>query len=193
MMIEKFVEFNDDGIEVPYNLTYPLSKMDISKELYLKFINSPSKQGIAWLNDGKDIRIKDENTSIQGFPTVDLKYVVAVYLGLDGEFKPPRNAVIYHADGNVHKILEIPPFISEKLIKRLKFLKQDNPPLSWAEYEGELFFGGFGWNKKDDGEIVNFISVVMERDSYEQRELDPQTGTFGVCLGSGLAQYARIE
>lgn len=192
-MIEKFVEFNGEGIEVPYNLTYPLSKKDMSKELYLKYINSPSRQGIAWVHDGKEIKIKDDKASIQGFPTTDMNYVVAVYLGLDGEFKPPRNAVIYNLDGSIRKVLEIPSFISDKLCKRLSFLEQENPPLSWAAYEGQLFFGGFGWYKKDDGKVVNFISIVMERESFEQRELDPQTGIFGECLGSGLAQYARIE
>ncbi len=54
MMIEEFKEFNGDGIEVPYNLTYPLSKKEMSKELYLKYLNSPSKQGIAWLNHSSD-------------------------------------------------------------------------------------------------------------------------------------------
>lgn len=190
-MISDFSITNNNGVKVYVDFkNHPDIFKDVDPATY-NSLHDGSKKGIGWTYDGKEINLSDKNVSIQGFPTIDFNYVVAVYLGLDGEFTPPRNAVIYHADGSIHKILGIPPFISEKLIKRLQFLKQENPPLSWAEHEGELCFGGFGWDKKDDGKLVNFISVLMERESYEQKELDPQTGSFGECLGSGLAMYAR--
>lgn len=190
-MIKDFYMANINGVKVPVSFeNHPDIFKDIDSKIYNQ-LHDGSRKGVNWIYNEKEISLFDNEVSIQGFPTTDMNYVVAVYLGVDGEFKPPQNAVIYNMDGSVHKILEIPPFISDKLCKRLSFLEQENPPLPWATNEGGLFFGGFGWIKKDDGKVVNFISIVMERESFEQRELNPQTGIFGGCLGSGLAMYAK--
>lgn len=190
-MIRDFCFSNINGKKILVDFeNHPDIFKDIDSVTYNSF-HDGSRVGLFWVYKDKEITLFDENTSIRGFPTVDKKYIVAIYSGLNGEFKSPYNAVIYNADGRVHKILYIPPFVSEKLCKRLLYLKQDNPPLSLVNYEGGLFFGGFGWIKNSKGKIVNFISIVMEKESFEQRELDPQTGLFGKCLGSGLAMYAK--
>ena len=47
--------------------------------------------------------------------------VVAIYEGLDGEYKPPSNAVIYNADGSIQTILKMAVLESENILKKNKF------------------------------------------------------------------------
>ena len=190
-MIESFTEFNAEGVEILVELKYPIERKVSSKDK-IAYINSPSKKGIMWVYKGKKIVIQDASVSVQGLPSVELNSVIAVYSGMSGAFPPPNNAVIYNLDGSIRKVLEMPSFISELIRKRLTFLNEPNPPLSWAKYEeGGLCFGGFAWREKSNRVVVNSISLEMERGSYEIRELNVEQGTFGECLQSGLTMYAK--
>jgi hypothetical protein len=189
-MIRNFFESNDEGLRIPIELSYPITK-SASSESILSFINNPSKKGIGWINNGKEIVIKDDDISIYGLPKVGLDFVVAIYSGRTGEYPPPNNAVVYNPDGSVKHRLMFPPFISEMLVRRINFLKQENPPFSWASDNEGLRFAGFGWRKNNSNEIIDSMSLQLENGSYEIRQVNVATNQFGECLGSALAMCAK--
>jgi hypothetical protein len=184
-MIKDFTFFNKE-VSIPVNLEYPVDlTKNADRSLVQKYVNSPSKNGIRWKNKGQEIVIEDPSASVRGFPSTDLLYVVAVYYGLNGKYKPPANALIYTLDGKIHKILEIPALISDNITRLLQASKSPNPPVNFAGYEGGLEFNGFAWRKNPAGELVNSISILYDREWWESRTLDPESGEIGGCINSG--------
>lgn len=181
-----FKVFNQEGIIIPVNIGIEADYWGLSdKETVLKFINNPSRNGVRWTYNNKEIILEDDNTSVEGYPTSDFKYVVATYLGIKGKYKPPNNSVIYNLDGSIYKILEIPALKSPLAIKRMNFLKEENPPLDTAKYEGALSFSGFGFRKLDNKKIVNSIQIIYDRELWETRILYPETGEIGELIYYG--------
>lgn len=85
----------------------------------------PRNLSVAWRYKDKEIVIRDSeceggvsNGLNSALPSPDGKYVLVIYSeGTTNElYKTSRNAVIYHADGTVHKHLEMPELSSPWLI-----------------------------------------------------------------------------
>jgi len=108
-----------------------------------------------------------------------MRYVIAIYSGDQAEYTPPNNAVIYNADGSVHKVLSVPLLIS---------VAAKNQGWYKRQLDETIGFTGISWKENDKGEKV----VVMEiSDHYykimkEYRVLDPETGLFGECVDSRI-------
>lgn len=153
---------------------------DISKELFNKFYDGSLKQ-TEWDFLDRHIVLKSNTQSVLGYPSLDKNYVIAVYHGDDGEYLSPGNAVIYHADGSLHKVLIVPPLISDAA-KRWGIYKRKSS-------EG-LFFTNVCWKltKKYELALAMQIEQVGGRGIFKEvRILDPQSGTFGECI------YGAIE
>ena len=178
--------FNKDGIIIPVNIGVGLDYWGLTDDETRRKFNKDTEKGIMWTHNNKEIVIEDENTSVIGSPTTDFKYVITTYLGINGKYKPPHNSIIYNLDGSIHKILEVPSLKSPLALKRLEFLNEENPPLDTAKYEGALCFsGGGGFKKLDNGKIVNFIAIDYDRELWETRILDPETGEIGDLIHYG--------
>lgn len=143
---------------------------------------------IIWEYKGNWIRLKSES-DIFAYPTIDMRYIVAIYQDNGGEFPVPNNAVIYNLDGSIHKILEMPKLISVRLQEEIKKNKHSNPPLEAVPYETGLQFSGFGWDKDKEGNIFNYISIKYLRDYSEGRELNPETGEIGRLVDDWYNYY----
>ncbi|AZA74940.1 hypothetical protein EG358_14715 [Chryseobacterium indoltheticum] len=174
---------------IPISIGYEKSEFDlVSKQEKLDYVNSYSKESFSWEYNGEKIIISDEKVSVYGYPTVDNKYII-IYKGIDGQFKPPNNAVIYNLDGSIHMILEIPQLISERAKKYLEKEKLGNPPLELVKYESGLNFLSFGWRKNENGEHFNYISIQYDLDYGEGRELNTETGEIGRLIDDWYNYY----
>jgi hypothetical protein len=189
-MLESFSQFNSNGQAILLNLDFPPG-FDAQQQEILSFINSPGRRGISWTHDNKVIRIEDQIVSVAGLPSADRQFVVAVFLGNCVQFPLPNNAVVYNLDGSLHSILKLPPFITPVIIKRLEFLKQPNPPMSYAGRKKDwLGFTGFSW-RKEGSAVINAATIEFEDGTFEIRKLDISTGQFGESLAHGLAMYSK--
>jgi hypothetical protein len=183
--IKNFTIFNDDMF-IPIKIGFGVNMFDnVSKQEYIDYVNCYSKQSVSWEYNGQKIILADNNVSINAYPSLDLKYVIAIYEGLEGEYKPPANAVIYNADGSIHSILKMPVLESENILKRIDFNKDANPPLEASLFEGGLLFSNFDWWQNEEGNLVNRIQIIYDRDWIEWRELDIRTGDVGRYLSQG--------
>ncbi|AZA74939.1 hypothetical protein [Chryseobacterium indoltheticum] len=182
-MIQIFEVTSASGAILPVKLEFPLNPFEnVDHENYQLYFDS-SLQGISWKNEENQRGIiNDENVDVIGFPTIDLKYIVAIYKGINGAFLIPNNAVIYNLDGTIHKVLKITELISERSKKYLEKENLENPPLSLAKYPQGLAFSNFGWRKDINGNLINSISIDFDRDYGEKRELNPETGEIGKVL-----------
>lgn len=184
--IKNFTKFNDDGMIIPIKIGFGVNMFDnVSKQEYIDYVNCYSKQSVSWEYDGQKIILADKNVSIKAYPSLDLKYVIAIYEGLEGEYKPPANAVIYSADGSIHTILKMPVLESENILERIDFNKDSNPPIEAALFEGGLLFSNFDWWQNEEGNLVNRIQIIYDRDWIEWRELEIRTGNVGRYLAQG--------
>lgn len=133
--------------------------------------------GVIWTYNGNEI---SKNRCFFAYPTVDNLHVVAIYPLEDIEFPSPHNAVIYNADGSLHKVLTPPKLISQLAINRLG---KDNPPQPYAP--DSIYFERVRWDKNSQGELVTSVWIGYDREWHENRVLDPETGEFGESIGSG--------
>jgi hypothetical protein len=140
-------------------------------------------KGVKWKYGNNEVLLFSQNLVNMVYPSIDLQYVVVIYLSPGSEFKAPKNAVVYSANGNLFSVLTPPPFQSRLILENLKNNGDDNPP-SNLKYEGALFFDHVSWQKNND-EIVTAIRVIYDREWYETVVFHPETGKFGECLDSG--------
>jgi hypothetical protein len=184
-MITEFSYFNNNGIVIPISIKdHPNVFIDVKDDLFNKF-HDGSKKGLSWKYQDKKISLHDPKVSVIGFPSVDNCYIIAVYQGVNGQFSPPNNAVIYNLDGKIYKILEMPKLMSKEILSTFGDEQYSNPPLELAKYEGGLQFNGFGWREDQSGKLVNFISILYDKDWWESRLINPETGVIGDLLASG--------
>jgi hypothetical protein len=185
-MLKNFRLFNTNGIEIPVDVAYPIEFFkNVDHKTFNEFYDG-SRIGISWEYEGGKTALRNPDKSILGFPTVDLKYVVAIYSGSKQghPFEYPNNAVVYNLDGTINVVLGIPKLESATIVNRIEFFKENNPPLEAASYEGGLFFDNFDWYKSDT-ELHNRIRIIYDREWLEYRELFPENGEIGKLLGGG--------
>ncbi|AYN68141.1 hypothetical protein D1013_12535 [Euzebyella marina] len=188
--MEKFNFFyeNDRGelnqIHVGYNMPiYPVYDIDFTEKSYKNLILR-GKINLLWRHKNDWIRVSSSE-NVTGYPSVDQQKIVSIYHGVNSKFTSPNNAVIYNLDGSIHRVIEVPVLLSENMIRRIKLNKDSNPPIESAEYEGGLHFGGFDWGKDDNGNLINRIEIIYDRDWIEWREINAETGEITKLLGSG--------
>src|SRR5690606_9658471 len=144
----------------------------------IKLVSQEYNVGIKWIYGNKDI-ILINNDVIFGCPSIDMRYVIAIYSGDQEEYTPPNNAVIYNADGSIHKVLKAPILVSDAAKNQGWYKRQ---------LDTTIGFTGVDWKTDSKGQKV----VVMEiSDHYykimkEYRVLDPETGKFGECVDSRM-------
>jgi hypothetical protein len=188
-MIQEFKIFNRSGVVITVDIEYP---MDVYKNTNhtenINFFDGSSK-GVSWFFDGKRIIIKDDNVDIFAYPSIDQKYVITIYEGLNGAYKPPGNAVVYNLDGSVHKLLKVPQFISERLLKQIEIEQDTNPPSKRSNDIYSPMFKGFGWDKDENGKLFNYISYQYLQDYGEGREFNPITGEIGRLVDDWYTHY----
>lgn len=176
--IENFSFFNSTGVKLKVDFGYQID--DIFKnnlEENVRDFYDGSAKGTKWTSNRKEVII---NRCFFAYPSVDENYIIAIYPLEDKEFPSPNNAVIYKSDGSLHKVLTPPKLISQLAIDRLG---SNNPPKSFAI--DSVFFNNVKWEKDSFGKIVTSVWIGYDREWHEDRVLDPTTGEFGECLGSG--------
>ena len=182
-MLKRIVKFNQEGMVIPLSIGCQGDDFSyVSKEEKLAYINLGSKESFSWEYCGKKKIIEDPYTSVYGYPTVDMNFMIIIYKGLNGKFPPPHNTVVYNLDGSIHTVLEIPKLVSPKIIKKIKEEKHSNPPIEdnrYGHYGMGLEFVGYGWKKDKQQNLVNTISIKYAGEYGEWRIFDPKTGGFG--------------
>ncbi len=154
----------------------------VSDDLYKEYVNKATK-GLFWVTSGsrRAVNLYESGVSIFGIPTPDMQRVIVIYPMEHTLNRAPRNAIIYNADGSVHRILNAPEPISDLAKTRSRFMaktKAFNPP-------HRLYFHSVRWVKAE-GEIVTVVGIGFDRDWQEERILNPETGKFGECVSSGM-------
>jgi hypothetical protein len=170
------------SIIIPINMGTLINLEDIaSRDLVEKYHSSNANKGIIWTYRNKEIIIEDKNIDIIGYPTLDYKYIVAIYLGNNNKFPPPCNAVIFNIDGSIHKIIDMPILKSHLVTERIIAQHQRNPPLE----NPDLYFSGFCWSNPEIHKIINLITITYNKDLWESRVLDPESGEVGELIYYG--------
>src|SRR5690606_28040844 len=105
--------------------------------------------GLSWSFNGRKVSINKKRI-YKAYLSTNLRYVIAIYSGDQAEYRPPNNAVIYNADGSVHKLLSVPLLISDAAKNQGWYKRQPDETIG---------FTGINWKENDKGEKV----VVMEK------------------------------
>jgi hypothetical protein len=178
-MIENFRFITAKGNLIKPNITSNVGDSlfeFINDQEYKEYINN-LPQGLKWEFLGREIKLLENSISLFGLPTPDMQRVVVVYPYDHPIYPSPGNAVIYNADGSIHKHLRVPKLISELAKQRERFMNYEAPL--------KLYFDRVGWARNSKGEIITAVQIGFDRDWLEERELNPDTGEFGECLSSG--------
>ena len=167
-------------MEIPLSIGFDKEEYEnVSKEAANEYVHAYSLEGVYWFHNKKKIKIENKDSSVHAYPSVDKKYVIAVYQDQNTEFPMPNNAVIYNLDGSIHKVLEIPELLSEKSKENIAKENHSNPPIEdnrYGHWGLGLCFKGFGWKKNDKGNLFDAISIQYAAEYGEWRILNPKTG-----------------
>jgi len=171
-MVEDFQIISNDGLNMKINVGYNVSPYEgVSFELRSKILYEGKDIGIKWMNASEEIVKMKAGTSIIGYPSADLKYIISIWFLKNEELPSEDNAMIYNANGSLHMNLVQPTLISD-------LAKQRN---------GRVYshFQEVSWEKNVKGEIVTAVKIAFDRDWFETRELEPATGKFGDVIACG--------
>lgn len=172
MRIENLLISNGE-LEIPFSPKAGMLYGAMENEL--QFMNS-TKVYAKWNYGKEQITIKDDK-EIQFYPNFDYTSIIVRYRGTTNVHKNPYNAIVYNADGSIHKILEPPILLSPKGLEHDKNLGK--------ERLSDMSFGRVWWNTNSRGQVVLTILVYFFRDHYEERVLNPKTGGFGELIKWG--------
>ena len=180
-MINQFSYFTESDISLRIKLGVDVDIFEGNNESdVLSFFNGQAK-GIKWFSKSKWISLFEQGQKLHGYPTSDVERVVVIYPMDHAKYRAPSNAVIYNADGSVHMQLKAPEPISElskTQTRNMTETRDFNPP-------HRLYFDRVLWAKNNEGETITVVKIGFDRDWWEERELNPVTGEYGKCLGSG--------
>lgn len=180
-MIENFKFFDEYNNEIKVSFgyrqaVYPIKEIRSDGAVVRDYLPGKTR-GAKWSFEGREIII---DGCFFAYPSVAENYIIAIYPLEDSEFPSPNNAVVYNLDGSLHRVLTPPELISELAIKRLG---ADNPPEPYAPES--VFFDRVKWDKDSSGNLITSIWIGYDREWHENRVLNPFTGEFGECVGSG--------
>ena len=192
-MFRDFSKFNQHGMVIPVSIGYQRSQFEnVSKEYATEYMNAYSKEGLFWFYNNKRVLLEDQYSTIYGYPNVDQNYVIVIYKDQNDQFSMPNNAVVYNLDGSIHRSLEMPKLISPKILDNIQQEGHSNPPIEdkrYGHYGMGLQFAGFSWNKDQDGNLYNAISIQYAGEYGEWRVLNPENGTFGELVDDWYQSY----
>lgn len=178
-MINNFSYITEDGINLKLKLGIGIDKFEGNDESkVLSFFRGQGK-GIKWEFQNRIIEILEPGKKIDGNPTADQARVVVIYPQNHPLYPCPGNAVIYNGDGTIHLQLKVPELISPTANQRkLRVNKR-------YDIASDASFRGVSWDKDAHGNIVTVVSIDFDWEWWESRVLNPETGEFGECVGSG--------
>ncbi|NOS93058.1 MAG: hypothetical protein HOP30_14135 [Cyclobacteriaceae bacterium] len=171
-MIEKFGVKSSDGKILISHLGLETNMYNNREdEVSTNFFNSKGN-GVRWINDEKEVAIFPSSGRIIAYPTPDFTFVVVIYHPMDNpDFAAPNNAVIYNKDGSIHHRMKQQKLVSDLAKKHLK------------DYS-ELFESVY-WAHDKNGNVVMAVEVGFNRDLYECRIVDTNTGELLQLLNFG--------
>ncbi len=174
-MISDFSIITADGVCVKLNLTPEkgISKYEGNDKSVIKKVINSQYNGVTWFYDSKKILFLEPQVELSGYPTPDMQKVIIIYPMEHILYPAPGNAVIYNADGTVYRRLQTPALISD-LAKNARL-----KPFA-------LFFDGVSWAKDSKGDTITSVRIGYNRDWWESRVLNPETGEFGEVISSGM-------
>ena len=180
LMISQVKFFDDLGNDLLIGIGYktdifPIKEIRKDGGIIRNYLEGKTS-GIKWLSDNQEI-VKSRCSF--GYPSVDLKYIIAIYPIEDAEYPSPNNAVVYTANGMLHKVIRLPAFALGQLSSNPK----ENPPESFTP--DSAFFDQVRWRQDREGEIATTVRVIYNREWFEERILDPETGELRECINSG--------
>lgn len=177
-MINNFSYITEDGINLKLNLGIGIDKFEGNDESkVLSFFKGQGK-GVKWEFQNRIIEILEPGRKIDGNPTADQERVVVIYPQNHPLYPCPGNAVIYNGDGSIHLHLKVPELISP-IAKERKLRRKNYDMINDAS------FRSVNWGKDANGKIVTVLSIDFDWEWWESRVLNPDTGEFGECFGSG--------
>lgn len=172
-MVEEFSYISEDGIVLRLNLGVGVDSFENNEESKVLSFFKGQDTGVKWSYNGKSVEIMEPGCKLTGYPTTDMQKVIIIYPMEHILYPAPGNAVIYNADGTFYRQLQTPELISDLAKKsRLK-------PF-------ELFFDGVSWAKDSKGDTITSVRIGYNRDWWESRVLNSETGEFGEVISSGM-------
>jgi hypothetical protein len=178
-MIKEFEFCTKDGLFFEPNITGNIGDnlfANINYESYKRYNNS-METGVAWINQDNKIIFLEEGIRIFGLPTPDMEKAVLIYPREHSKFRFPCNSVVYNSDGTFHLQLREPVLISKAYRERTKYMNYKTA--DWLWYDHVL------WRKDVGGNIALVVRIGFDRDWYEERVLNVETGHLGELIGSG--------
>lgn len=166
-MIKEF-EVYIPSTAIAYRIKGKLNDYSWDNEEYREIYNS-FRKAIRWKHGDKVIQVVNSEGKIQGYVSLDWKYVLATHYK-SPEIDFPKNAIVYNADGSIHLFLE-----PEKLLAKHPKEKHDF-------YLEGMGFNSVRWMKNAKDETVLAIEVCYPDRLTEFWEVDPETGEFGELL-----------
>jgi len=130
--------------------------------------------GVTWCSEQNRITLQEPKQHIYGLPSPKMDKVVVIYPGDHLTFSKSRNAAIYNPDGSLNIHLDRPILIS-------KYWKEYGKKVS----ESDVWYDHISWHKLENGEIVVKVRIGFNRDWYEERVLDTETGELKELIECG--------
>lgn len=173
-MIEKFEFINDqkEGVEIIYNLN---DEIQMSFDDRNKIIYNSNGKGIRWLYKNKTIELFDEEYNIEGIPSINYLHIIVIYHKKTCDYPPPLDASILNPDGTIFKTLKLPKLISPLAAQYYKGIK----------YPISMYFESVQRIKINSKSFLT-MKIGFNRDWWESRVINPETGEFGELLSSGM-------
>jgi len=168
-MIKNIAFSNKDNVTCPVNLGVNVSPYPETKDGLI--INNSINVNIQWEHKGRSIKIEGHYSF--AYPAVGMEFVIVIY----DENKSTESAIIYDANGNLYLTLGVPKLISEFALKNLKSNKIE---------PYRIGFNQVLWKFDENNHKKTCLRICyMYNRYYEDRVINPETGEFGECLGSG--------
>lgn len=180
-MIEKFSYCTDNNISLELTMGADVDLFIEDNEAKILSFYESDKKGIKWSYNKKWIQLLEQVDNISGYPNVEKDKLVAVYPITSEKCPPPFNALVYNADGTVHMQLEAPEPVTKlpkERAKRMRKTKHVAP-------EDRLFFYGIKWAEVS-GKLVTIAKIGFDRDCWEERIINLETGEFGKCIKTNV-------
>ncbi|TPG31345.1 hypothetical protein [Flavobacterium pectinovorum] len=184
-MIKNWIKTNENGIQIPIDIFAPhLFYFDkIDKNLKTEFLEG-KRFGIAWEYNGTEVSVFDNEGSVEGFPTANLQYIVAIFRN-SNLYPHPNNAIIFNLDGSLKKILQFPKFKSEIILTEIEKNNQTNPPLD----DDRLCFYKYSRQTNDQGIEFDILEINYDLEYSESQILDSDTLELTHLLKSRFDRY----
>ena len=176
--INSFYWIAEFDLKIKLNLGIKTTLFDGNSSSTIDQYYNSNSNGIAWDINDNLIKIFEPNNRISGFPNHLMNKIIAIFPIDHINYPMPKNSIIYNSNGTIHKQLNCPPLISDLAMIRKSRLNYSQP--------GLLHFESVKWAINSKGETVTAISIAYDRDYYETRELNTETGEFGERLSSGM-------